>query len=161
MAEVHTGADSLLLWESEPAERLVDAHLLGNGRLGAAVFGALPDERIVINEDTLWSGSESFFLNPDTRALLPEARRLVFERKFAEAHRLVAERMLGGWGQAYEPLGTLHVAVSLESPAGSEFLQAHASRAAAGSTGARSTSTPPWLPSSTGRAGGCSGVNAS
>ncbi|MCX7030997.1 MAG: glycoside hydrolase family 95 protein [Spirochaetes bacterium] len=123
MAEVHTGADSLLLWESAPAERLVDAHLLGNGRLGAAVFGALPDERIVINEDTLWSGSESFLLNPDTRALLPEARRLVFERKFAEAHRLVAERMLGGWGQAYEPLGTLHVVVGLEPRAGSEFLR--------------------------------------
>ena len=123
MAEADRVADSLVLWESEPAERLVDAHLLGNGRLGAAVFGALPDERIVINEDTLWSGSESFLLNPDTRALLPEARRLVFERKFAEAHRLVAERMLGGWGQAYEPLGTLHVAVGLEPRAGSEFLR--------------------------------------
>jgi alpha-L-fucosidase 2 len=116
-------ADSLILWESEPAARLVDSHLLGNGRLGAALFGSLPDEWIAINEDTLWSGSESFLLNPDTWKLLPEARRLVFERKFAEAHRLVAERMLGGWGQAYEPLGTLHVVMSLESSAGSEFLR--------------------------------------
>ena len=102
-------AGNLELWERTPAERFSDAHLLGNGRLGAAVYGTIPDERIQLNEDTLWSGSEQRHTNPGARAYLGEARKLVFERKYREAADLVEAHMLGTWGQAYQPLGRLWI----------------------------------------------------
>ncbi|HUU30711.1 MAG TPA: glycoside hydrolase family 95 protein, partial [Phycisphaerae bacterium] len=114
---------SYRLWETAPAERFADAHLLGNGRLGAAVFGTAPDEQIAINEDTLWSGSESRHVNQQARALLPEASRLIFDRKFGEANRLINERMLGIWMQSYQPLGTLHVSTYEGGHSGSEHLR--------------------------------------
>jgi len=68
---------NLSLWETTPAERFSDAHLLGNGRLGATVYGTIPDERILINEDTLWSGSEHRQANPGARAPGRRARAVL------------------------------------------------------------------------------------
>ncbi len=115
--------ESYRLWETTPAAQFAEAHLLGNGRLGAAVFGTAPDESIVINEDTLWSGSESSHVNKNARMLLPEAKRLIFEHKFVEANRLVNERMLGIWMQSYQPLGTLYVSTHAGGHPGSEYLR--------------------------------------
>ena len=52
------------LWEKQPAEQFWDAHYLGNGSLGMSVMGDPVLEEVYINEDTLWSGSEGFYLNP-------------------------------------------------------------------------------------------------
>lgn len=95
------------LVENTPADTLSEAHLLGNGRLGASVFGTVPDEQIVINEDTLWSGSEGQHKHRNIEAHLGEARRLVFEGRYREAEHLVETHMLGTWGQSYQPLGEL------------------------------------------------------
>lgn len=67
------------LRENTPAEKFADAHYLGSGHLGMAVMGKVPLETIVINEDTLWSGSESFHSNPVHYEKLMEARRLTLE----------------------------------------------------------------------------------
>ena len=53
------------LTEKSPALTFEDAHLLGNGRLGATVYGGVPYEEILINDDTLWSGSESYRVNEE------------------------------------------------------------------------------------------------
>jgi hypothetical protein len=110
----------LSLWETTPAERFSDAHLLGNGRLGATVYGTIPDERILINEDTLWSGSEHRHANPGARAHLEQARKLVFEAKYREATDLVEAKMLGAWGQAYQPLGNLWISTDQGDPTTNE-----------------------------------------
>ena len=101
----------LSLWETSPAQKLSDAYLIGNGRLGAVIYGSAPDEKIAINEDSFWSGSERGHINHDAKAHLAEARRLVFEGKFKQAERLVHEKMLGTWGEAYEPLMNLRISM--------------------------------------------------
>ena len=102
----------LILKEKAPATRFADAHLLGNGRLGASVFGTVPDERILINDDTFWSGSESRHENPLAREKFGEARELVFQRKYREAADLIEGKMLGTWNQSYQPVGRLQISMS-------------------------------------------------
>jgi len=102
----------LSLWERTPAERFSDAHMLGNGRLGATVFGTIPNERVLLNEDTLWSGSEYRHTNPGARECFQDARNLVREGKYREAANLIETRMLGTWNQSYQPLGNLWISLN-------------------------------------------------
>jgi alpha-L-fucosidase 2 len=79
---------SVLLWYREPAEKRVEALPIGNGRLGAMVFGKIADERIQLNEDTVWPGERRDRNNPAARKAVPEIRRLLFEGKVAEAEAM-------------------------------------------------------------------------
>jgi len=67
---------------------------IGNGRLGAMVFGGVVHERLQLNEDTLWAGRPYDPVNPEARDALPEVRRLVSERKYSEAARLVEAKVM-------------------------------------------------------------------
>src|ERR1700733_6323649 len=62
----------------------VKALPVGNGRLGAMVFGGVVNERLQLNEDTLWAGGPYDPVNPDADAALPEVQRLLFDGKYAE-----------------------------------------------------------------------------
>jgi alpha-L-fucosidase 2 len=106
-------SEQFVLWESEPAREFSDAHLLGNGSLGASVTGGIPYENILINHDTLWSGQERDKLTPDTRARLDEARALTLEGRYHEATELINHYMLGYWSESYLPLGYLNLTVNL------------------------------------------------
>lgn len=97
------------LYESKPAERFEDAHLLGNGALGATVYGGAPYERILINHDTLWSGQENDKVSAGTLERFPKARQLVMEGKLKEATNLINDEMLGYWSESFLPLGNLHL----------------------------------------------------
>ena len=70
--------DALKLWYRRPATRWVEALPLGNGRLGAMVWGGIEHERLQLNEDTLYAGGPYDANNPDALAALPEVRRLIF-----------------------------------------------------------------------------------
>ena len=105
--------NQFILWEDEPAKEFSDAHLLGNGKLGASVMGGIPYENILINHDTLWSGQERAKLTPDTRAHLDEARALVLDGKYHEATELINHKMLGYWSESYLPLGYLNLTMNL------------------------------------------------
>ncbi len=72
----------------------VEALPIGNGRLGAMVFGGIVSERIQLNEDTLWAGGPYDPANPEARDALPEARRLIFEGKFQEAETIIGQKMM-------------------------------------------------------------------
>ena len=100
------------LFEKEPAVLFEDAHLLGNGSLGATVFGGVPFEKILINHDTLWSGQESVKVSPKTKENFPEARRLVMDGKLREANDLIMNEMLGYWSESYMPLGYLNITMN-------------------------------------------------
>ena len=97
-----------VLWYAQAAERWVEALPVGNGRLGAMVFGGVGLEHLQLNEDTLWSGAPRDCDNPGARAVLPEVRRLVAEARYVEADQL-AKKMLGPYTQSYLPLGDLHL----------------------------------------------------
>ena len=67
---------------------------VGNGRLGAMVFGGIVHERLQLNEDTLWAGRPYDPVNPDAKDALPEVRRLLAERKYPEAAKLVEAKVM-------------------------------------------------------------------
>jgi alpha-L-fucosidase 2 len=81
--------NDLLLWFDTPARQFTESLPLGNGRLGAMVFGGIKEERIVLNESSVWSGSRQNADRPDAAQYLPEIRRLLLEGKNAEAEKLV------------------------------------------------------------------------
>jgi hypothetical protein len=76
---------ALRLWYDHPAEAWTEALPVGNGRLGAMVFGRTGVERIQLNEDTLWDGFPKERNNPKALEALPVVRRLLFEGKNEEA----------------------------------------------------------------------------
>src|SRR3954466_10900967 len=80
--------DPLVLWYQRPASQWVEALPVGNGRLGAMVFGGIEGERIQLNEDTLWGGGPYDPANSDGPAALPEIRRLIAAGKYKEAQEL-------------------------------------------------------------------------
>ena len=86
--------EPLCLWYRRPAREWVEALAVGNGRLGAMIFGAVDKERIQLNEDTLWAGGPYDPSSPDALEALPEARRLIFAGEFNAAQRLVGQKMM-------------------------------------------------------------------
>jgi alpha-L-fucosidase 2 len=77
------------VWLAKPAKNFLESTPLGNGRLGAMDFGGVEDERVALNEDSLWSGSVQDADRTNAAAALPEIRRLLLEGKNAEAEKLV------------------------------------------------------------------------
>ncbi|MBD3183511.1 glycoside hydrolase family 95 protein [Candidatus Poribacteria bacterium] len=99
---------NLKLWYREPAEEWTEALPVGNGRLGAMVFGGVGKERIQMNEDSLWDGHPWDTNNPESLEVLPEVQKLLFEGKNAEAAEL-AKKMMGDPCRikSYQSLGDL------------------------------------------------------
>jgi alpha-L-fucosidase 2 len=77
------------LWFDKPARSFHQSLPLGNGRIGAMVFGGVDDEQIVLNESSMWSGSREEADRPDAHQALPEIRRLLLAGRNVEAERLV------------------------------------------------------------------------
>src|SRR6185295_8720932 len=73
----------------KPATHFTASNPLGNGRVGAMIFGGVDDERIVLNESGMWSGSRQDSDRPEAYLALPEIRRLLLEGKNAEAEKLI------------------------------------------------------------------------
>ena len=101
--------ESLLLWYDRPATEWTEALPIGNGRLGAMVFGGVRNEQLQLNEDTLYAGSPYDPNNPEALKALPEARRLIFDGKYNDAHDLVGAKMMAEpiKQMPYEPVGDL------------------------------------------------------
>ena len=85
----------LQLWYSQPAQTWTEALPVGNGRLGAMVFGGVSNERIQLNEESLWAGPPVPQPPEGAYEALAEARGLFFEDKYAEGERVIARRFLG------------------------------------------------------------------
>jgi alpha-L-fucosidase 2 len=84
----------ILLYQ-QPAKAWTEALPVGNGRMGAMVFGGVAEERIQFNEETLWDGYPRERVNPKALEALPEVRRLLFAGKNKEATDLADATMLG------------------------------------------------------------------
>jgi alpha-L-fucosidase 2 len=103
-----SGSAPLALWYRRAAALWVEALPVGNGRLGAMVFGGVGGERLQLNDDTLWSGGPKDWDNPKANDVIPGIRRLIDEGKFVEADRL-SKQAMGPYTQSYLPLADLHV----------------------------------------------------
>ena len=84
----------LTLWYRRPAQEWTEALPVGNGRLGAMVFGGVGRERLQLNEDTLWAGGPYDPDNTNALAALPEVRKLIFAGQYAEAQKLASDKMM-------------------------------------------------------------------
>jgi len=104
------------IWFDRPAKNFTESTPLGNGRLGAMMFGGLDEERIVLNESSVWSGSAQDADRPDAYRVLPEIQKLLLEGKNPEAEALVNTNFTcqgpgssGGQYGCYQVLGNLHL----------------------------------------------------
>ena len=100
-----------VLWYAQPAEEWVEALPLGNGRIGAMVFGGAPKERFQLNEESLWAGEPCDVYAEDFRDHLGEVRRLVLAGKIDEARELGLKTMTQSPTsfRSYEPLADLWI----------------------------------------------------
>lgn len=104
------------IWFDAPAKNFTESSPMGNGRLGAMMFGGVDEERIVLNESSMWSGSHQDADRPDAYKVLPEIRRLLLEGKNADAEALVNANFTckgpgsgGAQYGCYQVLGNLHL----------------------------------------------------
>lgn len=104
------------LWYRQPARGWVEALPVGNGRLGAMVFGGVAEERLSLNEDTLWSGAPKDWNNPLAVELLIEARAAIRAEEYDTADSL-CRKMQGPFTQSYLPLGDLRLHFALAGEA--------------------------------------------
>ena len=99
------------LWYRQPAERWLEALPVGNGRLGAMVFGGIQVERYALNESTAWSGAPGEHDNPEGARHLSEVRRRLFAGQYLHAQELYRRHLLGrraSYG-THMPLGYLNL----------------------------------------------------
>ncbi len=110
-----SGADDLdKVWFGRPAASWDEALPIGNGHLGAMVFGDAAEEHLQLNEDTLTSGHPGYRDLPlDIRAELPLVTGMLTERKFKEAEQLMDAHWLGASWACYQPLGDLRLSFAL------------------------------------------------
>ena len=101
----------MVLRYRRPAATWDEALPVGNGRLGAMVFGGTGEERLALNEDTIWAGERRDRTNPEALKSLPEVRRLLFAGKVAEAEALAERTMIAVPRRLppYQPLGDLRL----------------------------------------------------
>src|SRR5882724_256227 len=110
-----TSAETII-WLNSPARNFVESSPMGNGRLGAMMFGGVDKERIVLNESSVWSGSRQDADRPGANKVLPEIRRLLIKGKNVEAEALVNANFTckgtgsgGGQYGCYQVLGNLYL----------------------------------------------------
>ena len=110
------------LWYRQPAKVWEEALPLGNGRLGAMVFGGTEGERIQVNEESVWYGGLKERINPDAREYLPEIRRLIREGHISKAQALMETTLTGcpNSENPYQTLGDIKIYFKHEGVKGEE-----------------------------------------
>ena len=101
----------LKLWYNQPAKQWVEALPIGNGRLGAMVFGHPSNEKIQLNENTIWAGQPHRNDNPNAKDALPKIRQLIFDGKYLEAQDLVNQKVISSnsQGMPYQTAGYVNL----------------------------------------------------
>jgi alpha-L-fucosidase 2 len=112
--------DDLTLWYNKPAAQWIDALPIGNGRIGAMVFGGGEDgafnkELLQFNEDTLWSGQPRDGNNRDAKKHLPAIRAAVLQQQDYHLADQLCRKMQGLFAESYQPLGNLRLELTHSS----------------------------------------------
>ncbi|OYX81801.1 MAG: alpha-L-fucosidase, partial [Flavobacteriales bacterium 32-34-25] len=107
-AQSNSNTQDLKLWYDKPSEKWVEALPVGNGRIGAMIFGGVEEELLQLNESTLWSGGPvKTNVNPESKNYLPKIREaLLNEEDYSKANQLT-RKMQGLYSQSYLPLGDI------------------------------------------------------
>ena len=98
---------SSVMYMDSPADSWYEGTPVGNGRMGAMIYGGVKVDTIRTNDDTFWSGEPRDLQRPGTHKHLPEIRQLLLEEKTEEAQNLINKHLLGPWNQNYMPLADI------------------------------------------------------
>jgi alpha-L-fucosidase 2 len=106
-------ASDLVLWYQRPASEWTEALAIGNGRLGAMVFGGISEEHLQFNEDTIWNGEPHEYQHEGAAKFLPEIRQLITDGKQDQAENLAMREFMSVplRQKAYQPFGDLHISL--------------------------------------------------
>jgi alpha-L-fucosidase 2 len=111
IAYAQNAPSGLKIWFTRPAEKWNEALPVGNGRLGAMIFGGIEKERLQLNEESVWTGHPRWDANPEALKNLPVVRRLLFEGKYMEAEKIAQSKIMGSFqrdnASSYQTLGDL------------------------------------------------------
>jgi alpha-L-fucosidase 2 len=111
---------ALTLWYNRATAAFEEALPLGNGRLGAMVFGDAASERVMLNDSTLWAGGPiNPEVNPEAITFLPKVREALFKGDYKLADQLT-KKLQGKYSQSYAPLGDLCIDAPLAAGSGAE-----------------------------------------
>lgn len=97
------------LWYKRPAREWTEALPLGNGRIGAMVYGDPLNETICLNEDSLWSGYPKDSGVSDAWQHLQNVRKLIAYEKYSEADEEIEKHLLGRYSESYLPMGNIYI----------------------------------------------------
>lgn len=103
-----------LLHYTSPAREWTQALPVGNGTLGAMVYGGIKSERIALNHDELWTGKPKDTIKKGAPKSFEKARKLALKGKLIEAQKEIEENFQSVWSQAYLPLGDLNFSFNLK-----------------------------------------------
>ncbi|MCB0531112.1 MAG: glycoside hydrolase family 95 protein [Saprospiraceae bacterium] len=112
----NSGDQLLKLWYDQPAQRWEEALPVGNGRLGAMIFGRTGEELLQLNEETIWAGEPGNNIPEGFKEILPEIRALALAGKYKEAQDLAFTRVPravpqnNNYGMPYQPAGDVLLA---------------------------------------------------
>ncbi len=118
-ATAKTPSPDLLLYD-KPARDWNAALPIGNGRLGAMVFGRVDEELLQLNDDTLWTGGPRDWNNPAAKDVFAKVREAALAGRYKEADEL-SKGMQGPWTTAYQPLGDLHLKFDHDPAAAKDY----------------------------------------
>ncbi|QIL90363.1 glycosyl hydrolase family 95 catalytic domain-containing protein [Microbulbifer harenosus] len=122
--ESRTAADkSLTLWYDRPADNWNQALPIGNGRLGAMIYGGVAREELQLNEDTVWAGAPNNNVNPEIAPYISKVNEALFKGEFTEAQRLADAHLhsKANHGMPYQTVGSLR----LNFPGHDKYLDYH------------------------------------
>lgn len=112
---VNPDKNPMILWYNQPADKWEEALPIGNGRLGAMIYGGVNKETIQLNEETVWAGEPGNNVQPSLKNHIPEIRRLIFEGKHSQAQELANKHLPrnagpdNNYGMCYQPVGNLEI----------------------------------------------------
>ena len=112
-------SSQLSLWYEQPASEWTQALPVGNGRLGAMVFGKINDEIIQLNEDTLWAGPPIPQPIEGAREYIDQARKLFFEGKYTQGQKLIQQNVMSERisPRSNQTLGNLKISIPADNSA--------------------------------------------
>ncbi|WEA00638.1 glycoside hydrolase family 95 protein [Mucilaginibacter sp. SJ] len=102
-----SNSNTTVILSKHPAENWHECTPLGNGRLGAMVYGGVNDERIKINESSFWSGEPRNLQNPEAAQYLPEIRKLLNQGDNVKAEEIINSKLLGPNNECYLPMADI------------------------------------------------------
>jgi len=108
-------SQTLKLWYDQPARQWVEALPLGNGKIGAMVFGGVEQELLQLNESSLWSGGPiKYKSNPESKAALKDIREALLKNEDYSKANTLSRKLQGPYSQSYMPMGDISIRQDLK-----------------------------------------------